>query len=67
MVIERDRYADDSGLLHVSLSLRSRTGAMHSLLTALTPEERAAVGDALTGALDAIVSILQGHARATDA
>ena len=67
MVIERERYVDDSGLLHVSLSLRSRTGAMHSLLTALTPEERAAVGDALAGALDAIVAILQRHPREADA
>jgi hypothetical protein len=67
MVIERDRYIDDTGLLHVSLALRSRTGAMHSLLTALTPEERAAVSDALTGALDAIVPFLQQRARKGDA
>lgn len=63
MVIERERYLDDSGLLHVSLALRSRTGAMHSLLTGLTPEERAAVSDALAGALDAIVPLLQRHLR----
>jgi hypothetical protein len=63
MVIERERYVDDSGLLHVSLALRSRTGAMHSLLTSLTPEERAAVSDALAGTLDAIVAILERRAR----
>lgn len=63
MVIERERYVDDSGLLHVSLGLRSRTGAMHSLLTSLTPEERAAVGDALVDALDAIVAVLERRAR----
>lgn len=63
MVIERERYVDDSGLLHVSLALRSRTGAMHSLLTSLTPEERTAVSDALVGALDAIVAILDRRAR----
>jgi hypothetical protein len=67
MVIERERYVDDSGLLHVSLALRSRTGAMHSLLTSLTPDERAAVGDALGGALDAIVAILERRAREDEA
>lgn len=63
MVIERERYVDDSGELHVSLALRSRTGAMHSLLTSLTAEEQAAVGDALAGALDAIVAILARRAH----
>jgi hypothetical protein len=63
MVIERERYVDDSGLLHVSLALRSRTGAMHSLLTSLTPDERAAV----VGALDAIVAILERRAREDEA
>jgi hypothetical protein len=67
MVIERERYVDDSGLLHVSLALRSRTGAMHSLLTSLTPEERSAVGDALVGALDAIVAILERRTHEAEA
>lgn len=66
MVIERERYVDDSGLLHVSLALRSRTGAMHSLLTSLTDEERAAVSDALAVALDAIVAILERRARESE-
>jgi hypothetical protein len=40
---------------------------MHSLLTSLTPDERAAVGDALVGALDAIVAILERRAREDEA
>lgn len=66
MVIERERYLDDTGQLHMTLSLRSRTGAMHSLLTSLTPEERAAVGDALANALDAIMPILRQRAAAAE-
>lgn len=59
MTYERERYLDDSGVWHVSLQLRSRSGPMHSLLTSLTPEERAAVSDALTAALDAILPVLR--------
>jgi hypothetical protein len=59
MTYQRDRFLDDSSVWHVSLELRSRSGPMHSLMTSLTPEERAAVSDALASALDAIVPVLR--------
>ena len=59
MVIERERYLDDSSARLVSISLRSRSNEMHSLLTALTSEERARVGDALARALDEIAGLLR--------
>lgn len=61
MVIERERYLDDSGAWLLSLGLRSRSVNVHSLLTALSDEERAAVSDALVHALDAIVPVLRAH------
>jgi hypothetical protein len=60
MVIERERYLDDSAARLVSIGLRSRSTEMHSLLTALTSDERARVGDALARALDDIASLLRG-------
>ena len=59
MVIERERYLDDSSARLVSISLRSRSNEMHSLLTALTTDERARVGDALARALDEIAGLLR--------
>jgi hypothetical protein len=61
MVIERERYLDDSGAWLLSLGLRSRSVNVHSLLTALSEEERAAISDALVRALDEIVPVLRGH------
>jgi hypothetical protein len=62
MVIERERYLDDSSTRLMSLALRSRTTEMHSLLTSLTAEERMQVADALTRALDDIVALLRARA-----
>ena len=45
MLIERERYLDDGPDWHVSIALQSRSPRMHSCLTALTIEERAAVSD----------------------
>jgi hypothetical protein len=59
MVIERERYLDDTSGRLISLGVRSRTPEMHSLLTSLTTEERTAVGDAITRALDEVASILR--------
>lgn len=58
MELTRDRYLDESRALHVSLTLRSRTTEMHSLLTALSDEEREAVGVTLARALDDISAIV---------
>jgi hypothetical protein len=65
MVIERERYLDDSAEWLVSLALRSRSGSMHSLLTALSADERTAVADALSRALDAIVPVLRAKLPGT--
>ena len=54
MEIARERFLDDSKRYHLTLSLRSRTTEMHSVLTALTSEERDAVAAALARALDDI-------------
>lgn len=64
MVIQRDRYLDDGSSLLVSLTLSSRTVEMHSLLTALSADERARVADVLTRALDEIADILRAHRAA---
>jgi hypothetical protein len=60
MIIERERYLDDSAARLVSIGLRSRSTEMHSLLTALTADERTRVGDALARALDDIAGVLRG-------
>ena len=67
MTYQRDRFLDDSSTWHVSLELRSRSGPMHSLMTSLTPEERDAVTDALTRALDTIVPVLRQRMPETGA
>jgi hypothetical protein len=58
MEIARERFLDDSRSYHMTLTLRSRTTEMHSLLTALTSEERDAVNIALARALDDIRAVL---------
>jgi hypothetical protein len=59
MLIERERYLDDGAGWHISIALQSRSLPMHSLLTALTIEERAAVSDLLGRALDDITVLLR--------
>jgi hypothetical protein len=58
MVIERDRYLDDGSDWLVSLALKSRTAAAHSLLSALSEDERSRVGASLAQALDEISRLL---------
>jgi phage terminase Nu1 subunit (DNA packaging protein) len=58
MEIARERFLDDSRLYHVTLTLRSRTTEAHSLLTALSSDEREAVGRALAKALDEISAVV---------
>jgi hypothetical protein len=55
MDIARERFLDASRDLHLTLSLRSRSTRMHSVLTALT------VAHALARALDEIEQILAPH------
>ena len=58
MEIARDRFLDESRFYHLSLSLRSRTTEMHSVLSALSGEEKEAVGAALARALDEIQLVI---------
>lgn len=55
----RERFLDDSKRYHLSLALRSRTTEMHSVMSALTSDERDAVGAALARALDEIGTVIQ--------
>jgi hypothetical protein len=58
MEISRERFLDDSRRYHLTLSVRSRTTEMHSLLSGLSPDQRDAVGAALARALDDIQTVL---------
>ncbi len=58
MEIARERFLDDSRQYHLTVSLRSRTTEAHSLLTALSNDERDAVGVALAKALDEISAVI---------
>lgn len=69
MEIARERFLDDSRQYHLTLTLRSRTTEMHSVLSALSGAERDAVGAALARALDDIQAVvaarLPGRASAS--
>jgi hypothetical protein len=58
MEIARDRFLDESRAYHLTLSVRSRTTEMHSLLTSLSSDEREAVNAAMIRALDDIEGVL---------
>jgi hypothetical protein len=58
MEIARERFLDESRLYHLTLSLRSRTTEMHSVLTGLSAQEKDAVSAALAKALDEIAGVL---------
>lgn len=61
MEISRERFLDDSRTYHLTIGIRSRTTAAHSLLSALTPEEREQVSTAIVKAMDQIEKIVQSH------
>jgi hypothetical protein len=64
MEIARERFLDDTRLLHLTLMLRSRTTEMHSVLSGLSHDQRAAVAVALARALDDISAIVgNDHSR----
>lgn len=64
MEISIDRYLDDGKASLVTLALRSRTTEMHSVLSALDAEQKAAVQAALTQAMNDIVAVMQPVAAA---
>ncbi|MGE0862813.1 MAG: hypothetical protein AB7P34_02830 [Vicinamibacterales bacterium] len=59
MEIARERFLDDTRTYHLSIGLRSRTTAAHSLLTSLTDDERAQVSAAIVRALDEVERIVR--------
>ena len=61
MEISRERFLDDSRRYHMTLSVRSRTTEMHSLLSGLSPDQRDAVGAALARALDEIQAAVRAN------
>lgn len=61
MEISRERFLDDSRSYHLTIGLRSRTTEAHSLLTALTPEEREQVSSLMVKAMDQIEKIVRSH------
>ncbi len=61
MEIARERFLDDSRTYHLTIGVRSRTTEAHSLLTALTPDEREQVNSAIVAAMDQIERIVRTH------
>lgn len=61
MEIARERFLDDSRTYHLSAGIRSRTTAAHSLLSALTEDEKAQVSAAIVRALDEVERIVRAH------
>ena len=61
MEIARERFLDDSRTYHLTIGVRSRTTEAHSLLTALTPDEREQVNSAIVAAMDHIERIVRTH------
>jgi peptidyl-tRNA hydrolase len=61
MEIARERFLDDSRSYHLTIGIRSRTTAAHSLLSALSPEEKEQVNAAIVKAMDQIEKIIKPH------
>lgn len=61
MEIARERFLDETRDYHLSVGIRSRTTQAHSLLSALTPEERDQVSAAIVRALDEVERIVRPH------
>ncbi len=61
MEIARERFLDDTRTYHLTVGIRSRTTAAHSLLSALTEDERAQVSAAIVRALDEVEQVIRRH------
>jgi len=61
MELARERFLDASHDYHLTLVLRSRTTPMHSVLTALTPDEKARVAEILSTAFSDIEAVVRPH------
>lgn len=67
MEIARERFMDDTPRYHVTLTLRSRTTEMHSVLSALAADDRDAVSVILAQALDEVQRLLAQRGTVTPA
>jgi peptidyl-tRNA hydrolase len=65
MEISRERFLDESRSYHLTIGIRSRTTEAHSLLSALSSEEREQVSVAIVKAMDQVEQILKRHLTAT--
>jgi hypothetical protein len=54
MIIARERYLDDTSEYHITISLATRTGPMHSLLSNVPEAEREAINEILVRAANEI-------------
>jgi hypothetical protein len=61
MEIARERFLDDSRTYHLTIGVRSRTTEAHSLMSALTPDEREQVSAAIVAAMNRIEEIVRPH------
>jgi hypothetical protein len=61
MIISRERYLDETSDLHVTVSLVTRTGVVHSLLSNVPDATREALSNILVDALDRIEAQLKPH------
>ena len=63
MEIARERFLDDTRNIQLTIGVRSRTTAAHSLLSSLTAEEREQVSHAIVKAMDQIEQIVRPHLK----
>ena len=61
MEIARERFLDDSRTYHLTIGVRSRTTEAHSVLSALTADEREQVSAAIITAMNRIEEIVRPH------
>lgn len=61
MEISRERFLDDGRTYHLTIGIRSRTTEAHSLLSALSADERQQVSDVIVKAMDQIEKIIRPH------
>lgn len=65
MEISRERFLDEGRAFHLTIGVRSRTTEAHSLLSALSSDERQQVSDAIVKAMDQIEKIVRPHLSTT--
>ena len=65
MEIARERFLDDSRSYHLTIGIRSRTTGAHSLLSALSSDEREQVSAAMVKAMDQIEKIIRPRLAVT--